>query len=155
MVEKEMTLGKMILKKKKAVSPVIATILLIALTVTAAAIVYFVVVPLLRSKPELVALDYGPVSGTADRYEIEIDNIGGAEANFAGLTAFEYTNDTDTYNPVQVYIGTTAVTFPYVLNAGESVTFVLDFDTTLTSGDSISLIITYDDGATLEISDTI
>ncbi|MHA1366961.1 MAG: archaellin/type IV pilin N-terminal domain-containing protein, partial [Candidatus Heimdallarchaeota archaeon] len=39
-----MSLGKMILKRKKAVSPVIATILLIALTVTAAAIVYFVVV---------------------------------------------------------------------------------------------------------------
>jgi flagellin-like protein len=32
-------------RRRKAVSPVIATILLIALTVTAAAIVYFVVVP--------------------------------------------------------------------------------------------------------------
>ena len=40
-------------RRRKAVSPVIATILLIALTVTAAAIVYFVVVPLLRGNPEL------------------------------------------------------------------------------------------------------
>ena len=41
---------------KRGISPVIATILLIALTVTAAAIVYFVVVPLFDGKGELVLM---------------------------------------------------------------------------------------------------
>lgn len=41
---------------KRGVSPVIATILLIALTVSAAAIVYFVVVPLLQGRSELVQM---------------------------------------------------------------------------------------------------
>ncbi|MHA1462148.1 MAG: archaellin/type IV pilin N-terminal domain-containing protein [Candidatus Heimdallarchaeota archaeon] len=42
-----------IFKNKKAVSPVVATILLIALTVSAAAVVYFVVVPLLNQDVEI------------------------------------------------------------------------------------------------------
>ncbi|MEA2069915.1 MAG: archaellin/type IV pilin N-terminal domain-containing protein [Asgard group archaeon] len=41
---------------KRGISPVIATILLIALTVTAAAIVYFVVVPMFKGKGQLVQL---------------------------------------------------------------------------------------------------
>jgi len=156
MVDNSMTLAKIILKKKKAVSPVIATILLIALTVTAAAIVYFVVVPLLKGKPELVPLDYGKVAGTTDRYQIEIQNTGGAEANIVGLDSFDLTNTTDTYHPVAVYIGTDPVNFtsPYVLNPNDSVTFILDFDTALTSGGAYTLTIHYDGGKTLEVAFT-
>ncbi|MCF2144244.1 MAG: type IV pilin [Candidatus Heimdallarchaeota archaeon] len=151
-----MTLGKMILKKNKAVSPVIATILLIALTVTAAAIVYFVVVPLLKGKPELVPLDYGKVSGTTDRYKVEIQNTGGAEANIVGLDSFDLTNTTGTIHPVAVYVGTDPVNFtsPYVLNPNDSVTFILDFDTAFTSGGTYTLTIHYDGGKTLELDFT-
>ncbi|NHJ46584.1 MAG: hypothetical protein FK733_02235 [Asgard group archaeon] len=41
---------------KRGISPVIATILLIALTVAAAAIIYFVVVPVLRGESELIQM---------------------------------------------------------------------------------------------------
>ncbi|MBD3189897.1 MAG: type IV pilin [Candidatus Heimdallarchaeota archaeon] len=76
-----MTLGKMILRRKKAVSPVIATILLIALTVTAAAIVYFVVVPLLQKKPELVITSPSHVTGNSSRIQFTIQNIGSGDAS--------------------------------------------------------------------------
>ncbi|HUT80782.1 MAG TPA: archaellin/type IV pilin N-terminal domain-containing protein [Candidatus Bathyarchaeia archaeon] len=151
-----MSLGKLILKKNKAVSPVIATILLIALTVTAAAIVYFVVVPILTFKPELVTLDYGKVAGTTDRYEIEISNTGGAEATIDGLTAITLTNTTAelALNPTAVYVGAVLQVWPYVLLQGNSVTFVLDFDTALTTGVNYALTITYDQGKTLDITFT-
>ncbi|MBN1330451.1 MAG: type IV pilin [Candidatus Heimdallarchaeota archaeon] len=148
-----MSLGKLILKKNKAVSPVIATILLIALTVTAAAIVYFVVVPILTTKPELVPISYGKVAGTTDRYEIEFSNNGGAAANIVGLSAIVLTNSTTDWSlsPSAVYVGAVLQTWPYVLNVGNSVTFVLDFDTALTTGESYTLTITYDQGRTLEL----
>ncbi|NPE07569.1 MAG: type IV pilin N-terminal domain-containing protein [Asgard group archaeon] len=114
---------KMILKRKNAVSPVIATILLIALTVTAAAIVYFVVVPLLQSNPVLAYTEHGKVAGTSNKYEVTIVNNGGADANLAGLTAFTFTNTTDDYNPAHVYysISTEVTTWPYVVAQGETV----------------------------------
>ncbi len=146
-----MSLGKMILKRKKAVSPVIATILLIALTVTAAAIVYFVVVPLLTGNPKLVTTDYGKVSGTTNQYEIELENIGQDVANIANLEAFELTNTTDTYNPSAAYIGTDAVTFPYIINQGDTVIFVLTFAINFTPGGQYTLTVIYDKGATLDI----
>ncbi len=77
-------------RRRKAVSPVIATILLIALTVTAAAIVYFVVVPLLRGNPELVLMDYEladtDASDLADELTLTLNNIGTADANLATIT---------------------------------------------------------------------
>ncbi len=154
MVDKIMSLGKMILRRKKAVSPVIATILLIALTVTAAAIVYFVVVPLLTGNPELVTTDYGKVTGTTDQYEIELENIGQDAANIANLEGFELTNETDTYNPTAAHIGTDAITFPYVINQGDTVTIVLTFAGNFTPGGQYTLTVIYDSGATLDISFT-
>ncbi|NHK32643.1 MAG: type IV pilin [Asgard group archaeon] len=53
---------------KRGVSPVIATILLIALTVSAAAIVYFVIVPLLQGRSELVQMS------TLDLTDTDEDN---------------------------------------------------------------------------------
>lgn len=76
--------------RRKAVSPVIATILLIALTVTAAAIVYFVVVPLLRGNGELVVMDYDledtDDTPFADTLTVDFNNIGTAEAVINVLT---------------------------------------------------------------------
>ncbi len=66
---------------KRGVSPVIATILLIALTVTAAAIVYFVVVPLLQTKGEIVqmsgvSLSDTDIDGSYDKATVELYNVG-------------------------------------------------------------------------------
>ena len=66
---------------KRGVSPVIATILLIALTVSAAAIVYFVVVPLLQGKSELVQMSTLNLTDTDDDNKFdtittELFNIG-------------------------------------------------------------------------------
>ena len=144
MVDNKMTLAKMILKKNKAVSPVIATILLIALTVTAAAIVYFVVVPLLTGNPELASTSYGTVAGETDRFSIKLENIGQKEATFADTVSFLVSNTTDDYEATAVYIGTTAVTFPYVLNAGESATFEFVISGAFTAGTSYTIIVLYD-----------
>ncbi len=147
---------KMILKRKKAVSPVIATILLIALTVTAAAIVYFVVVPLLQANPELAYTNNGKVSGTDNKYEVTIVNNGGAEANLAGLTAFTFTNTTDDYNPTNVYysISTEITTWPYVIGQGDTVKLIFEMPGAFTSGSTYTFTLTYDDGKSFEFSFT-
>jgi flagellin-like protein len=66
---------------KRGISPVIATILLIALTVSAAAIVYFVVVPLLKGDAELVQMtaleiDDSDADGKFDTITTTLFNIG-------------------------------------------------------------------------------
>jgi flagellin-like protein len=148
-----MTLGKMILKRKKAVSPVIATILLIALTVTAAAIVYFVVVPLLRANPTLVATGWGKVPATTDKYEVTIQNQGGAVANIDALASIELTNETITtgINPSVVEQGSTTVVFPAAIEQSGEVTWTFTFSINFTTGSSYSLKIYYDAGKVLTI----
>lgn len=143
-----MSLGKMILKKKKGVSPVIATILLIALTVTAAAIVYFVVVPLFAQKAELAQISYGTEAGYSDRVYFEMKNIGGAPATFANLAAFTVTNATDTYTAIHVFVGTTEIDFttPYQLDQGSTVKFSIQLAGSLTTTSSYTITITHADG---------
>jgi flagellin-like protein len=97
-----MNLAKLILKRKKAVSPVIATILLIALTVTAAAIVYFVVVPLLQKKPQLTILESPTaVVGETDAVEFTIGNIGSAAATIV-YTNIKLYDENDTQLAINV-----------------------------------------------------
>jgi flagellin-like protein len=98
---------KSIWARKKAISPVIATILLIALTVTAAAIVYFVVVPLLKGNGELVVMEYELESKDAtpfaDSLTVSINNIGTAAATISQVTvtkdgvAVNWTLDEESY----------------------------------------------------------
>ena len=143
---------KMILKRKKAVSPVIATILLIALTVTAAAIVYFVVVPLLQSNPELAYTEHGKVAGTSNEYEVTVVNNGGAEANLEGLVAFTFTNSTGDYNPTNVYksISDEITIWPAVIAQGETITlrFVMLYD--FTSSVQYTFTLSYDNGKSFD-----
>ncbi len=143
---------KMILKRKKAVSPVIATILLIALTVTAAAIVYFVVVPLLRSNPELAYTAHGKVAGTSNKYEVTIVNNGGADANLDGLTAFIFTNTTDDYNPTKVYysISDEITTWPYVIAQGVTVKLTFEMSSAFTAGCQYTFTLQYDSGRSFD-----
>ncbi|MBD3191851.1 MAG: type IV pilin [Candidatus Heimdallarchaeota archaeon] len=68
-------------KGKRGISPVIATILLIALTVSAAAIVYFVVVPLFQTKAEIVqskmfTLEDTDDDGSFDQATLTLYNLG-------------------------------------------------------------------------------
>lgn len=57
---------------------------------TAAAIVYFVVVPLLRGNPELVLMEYElkdtDASDLADEITLTLNNVGTADANLATIT---------------------------------------------------------------------
>ncbi|NHJ32138.1 MAG: type IV pilin [Asgard group archaeon] len=142
---------KMILKRKKAVSPVIAPILLIALTVTAAAIVYFVVVPLLRANPDLVYTNHGKVAGTDNKYEIAIQNNGGADANLAGLTAFTFDNGT-AYNPAHVYysVADEITEWPYVIAQGSTVTLICEMSGAFTGGSQYTFTLEYDNGKSFD-----
>jgi flagellin-like protein len=87
--------------RRKAVSPVIATILLIALTVAAVAIVYFVVIPLFQRNPELVPLAYEfeDSNGTdyANKLTIDVNNLGTATATLTTATVTRNGETVDWY----------------------------------------------------------
>ncbi|NHJ84784.1 MAG: type IV pilin [Asgard group archaeon] len=138
-----MTLGKMILKRNRAVSPVIATVLLIALTVTAAAVIYVVVSRLMQPKPEFVVINAGRVTGYPDRYQIKIANEGSGTGSIDALTYIKLSHLTDTdISPVAMYVGTTPYQ-NYTLAVGGEVTLILDFDTDFVSGDLYIITFSY------------
>lgn len=83
-------------KRKKGVSPVIATILIIGLTLAAAAIVFLVVMPMLNptTKPNLVLQQVVAIKdydndGNADYIALEMSSIqGGIDANITAITIY-------------------------------------------------------------------
>ena len=109
---------KNIFKNKKAVSPVVATILLIALTVSAAAVVYFVVVPLLNDDPEITFgistvtefKDYDH-DGSIDAIKANIIIVTTNGLGLANMSAFTYsiTDGTNTYDWTHTTLGATQI----------------------------------------------
>ena len=82
-------MNKIISKSKRAVSPVIATVLLISLVVAASAMVYFIVVPMLKgqSTVNMIATQWFDTGGdnVADRVYLTLQNTGSASARITDL----------------------------------------------------------------------
>ena len=80
-------------KKRKGVSPVVATILIIGLTLAAASIVFLVVMPMLNpaATPNLIVQQVVEIKdydndGYGDLIAVQIQNVqGGAEANITNV----------------------------------------------------------------------
>ena len=140
-----MNLFKSILKKKKAVSPVIATILLISITVAAAAVIYFVVVPYLNQEAEINFgitnvdnfMDYDH-DGTVDAITAEITVVNTNGLGVANMSLFSYavTQGSVTSNWVLTELGAIQIGDGYT---ADIVIATPDEDGELTAGEVYTL----------------
>ena len=136
-------------KSKRAVSPVLATVMLISLVVAASAMVYFLVVPMLRgsSNVDLLTVQWFDSDGDSvtDVAYVTLQNSGTASAIVKGLNVTITTdtqNETDILNAfIQGY------DLPLSIDTTQRVDLVLVFDPTnkIEIGENIFRIrITYD-----------
>ncbi len=121
--------------KKRAVSPVIATVLLIALVTAAAAIVFLVVIPMLRpgATPYFVATPgSSSVNATYRSISIQIEARGG-DLVFDGVTCEQITIlEVSNVGASIAENNKITVTIKATFEIGEEYTFTFTF----TSGDS-------------------
>ncbi|MHA1346795.1 MAG: hypothetical protein ACTSVO_09930 [Candidatus Heimdallarchaeaceae archaeon] len=136
-------------KSKRAISPVLATVMLISLVVAASAMVYFLVVPMLRgsSNVDLLTVQWFDSDGDSvtDVAYVTLQNSGTAAAIVKGLNVTittETQNETDILNAfIQGY------DLPLSIDTTQRVDLVLVFDPTshIEIGENIFRIrITYD-----------
>ncbi|MCG3217027.1 MAG: hypothetical protein KAS63_09910 [Candidatus Heimdallarchaeota archaeon] len=120
------------LKNKRAISPVIATVLLISLVVAASALVYFIVVPMLRgqSTVNIITTQWfdGDGDDVVDVAYLTIQNTGSASATINNLNVTietELVEATDINGSViEGYV------FPLTIEATERLDLVISFDPT-------------------------
>ncbi len=124
-------MNKIILKSKRAVSPVIATVLLISLVVAASALVYFIVVPMLKgqSTVNMIATQWFDTTGdnVVDRAYLTLQNTGSASALITEINVTIETENVD----ATVINGTEppdGYTIPITIEATERIDLVIDFD---------------------------
>lgn len=136
-------------RRRKAVSPVIATILIIALTVTAAAIVYFVVVPMLKGKGQLVVMDYeledDDVTPFADTLTVSVTNIGTNDATVASVVAKKDGVIVNWHLDADTYIIATSESADIICKAD-------DAEQEFGYGELATFTFTYDNGNTIDVA---
>ena len=128
---------------KKAVSPVIATVLLIALVTAAAAIVYFVVMPTLQGNPEIVLVTktFADQNGDdyADKLTLQIQNIGSQDAVIDSVKFFKYGTELN---------WTLVQTLPFAINVQTQTSLILTaatIDDVVRYPDKITIILSNND----------
>lgn len=122
--------------KKRGVSPVIATVLLIALVTAAAAIVFLVVIPMLSPAPQaFVTGNPSVVRDTANNFTVTIT----IQAQAADITF----NGTITISPDATYLAPITAAGSSILN-GETGQIV--FEGTFTSGEKYTVNIYFTSG---------
>ncbi len=140
-------------KSKRAVSPVLATVMLISLVVAASAMVYFLVVPMLRgsSDVDLLTVQWFDRDGDSvtDVAYVTLQNSGTAAAIVKGLNV---TINTDTQNETDILNAfVQGYDMPLSIDTTQRVDLVLVFDPTskVEIGENIFRIrITYDNDLT-------
>ena len=79
-------------RRRKAINPIVSSIIVIIFTITFSAIIYFVVIPLIV-KGELVVLDYTledtDHTNFVDKITINLENIGNQELSFTSVRVFK------------------------------------------------------------------
>jgi len=117
--------------KRRAVSPVVATILLISLVVAASAMVYFIVVPMLKGSAnvDLITIQWFDSDGDSvvDVAYVTIQNTGSANAIISQINVTidtESTNDTIDISNAEVE----GIPFPLTINPAERLDLVVTFD---------------------------
>ncbi len=114
------------LTKKRGVSPVIATVLLIALVTAAAAIVFLVVLPMMQPSGELIVTANGDLAAyndTSQTFSLQIKALG------ADVTIDSISVDGTS---------TEIVTTPLTINNGQTRTFTVRWDNSTTNLSSTS-----------------
>ncbi|NHK32524.1 MAG: hypothetical protein FK730_14315 [Asgard group archaeon] len=127
--------------KRKAISSIVTAVILIILTITVAAIVYFVIIPLWQNDTELTILDYKledtDDSNHADKLTITISNIGEVGVTIDNLTVIRddieinWTLNASLYEispNEQIEIICEATNIIDQLSYGDFVTFSLPYD---------------------------
>ncbi len=136
-------------KSKRAVSPVLATVMLISLVVAASAMVYFIVVPMLKgsSNVDLLTVQWFDSDGDSvtDVAYVTLQNSGTATAIVKGLNV---TITTDTQNETEILNAfVQGYELPLAIDTTQRVDLVLVFDPTshVEIGENVFRIkITYD-----------
>ncbi|MCE7747258.1 MAG: hypothetical protein GPJ51_02605 [Candidatus Heimdallarchaeota archaeon] len=123
--------------KKRGVSPVIATVLLIALVTAAAAIVFLVVIPMLQPKSEatlIVTPGSSDVGGGDRALEVKVDAVGGSlnitSVTVTGLTGVQLLDTPTGSSMIYVVIAAEGTDMVYIVgafNVGTSYDITLEF----------------------------
>ena len=143
---------KKLRKAKRAVSPVVATVLLISLVVAASAMVYFIVVPLLRgsSSIDFITTQWFDSDGdaVADLVYISLQNSGSASSTITNLT-ITILNDalaqTTTIDNAELVVEE----LPLVIDVTARMDIAVSFDPSdyIALGvNQIKILLTYNDG---------
>jgi len=123
-----------ILRKKRAISPVIATVLLISLVVVAGSLVYFLVMPLLRGSAgvEFLTAQWfdGDSDNVVDRVYITIQNSGTATARITDINIIIKNSGTLENGSVITNAQLADGSFPLELAVSERKDIVMVFDPT-------------------------
>lgn len=137
--------------RRKAISPVIATILLIALTVTAVAIVYFVIVPMFNKRKlsaEIYSVKDTNKDSQYDQIVLQVANSGTASLNIT--TVVVWTCPKGLISQEEYWSEHTGWTFQ---NSGDSLVSPSEIkEVTITGEDQITLTIVEETYYRLEIA---
>ena len=141
-------------KAKRAVSPVIATVLLISLVVAASAMVYFIVVPLLKGSASVnfITTQWFDSDGddVADLVYITLQNTGSASATIDNITLTidnDVLADRTVINNSYLVVEELPLTMDVTARADIAISF--DPSSVIAVGDNVfRLMLTYADGTT-------
>ncbi|NHJ31592.1 MAG: hypothetical protein FK732_01900, partial [Asgard group archaeon] len=93
--------------------------------------------------PELAYTSHSQPNNSTNHFSINVKNFGLAEAVIRNITAFRFTNSSDTYYSIKAFGNGTEISFPFAIGPLNEVNITLELDWYFTVGSQYVFTLEY------------
>ncbi len=134
---------------KKGVLVILISIIFVGLTL-GVGLTYFLNVPCRTCNPELNYTSYSHPNNSTNHFSINVINYGVGDAVIRNITAFRFTNSSDTYYSIKAFGNGTEISFPFTIEPEIEVNITLELNWHFTVGSQYIFTLEYDYGKSFD-----
>ena len=135
---------------KRGVLVIIISIIFVGLTL-GGGLTYFLYVPRCPCNPELNYTSYSHPNNSTNHFSINVINYGAVDAVIRNITAFRFTNSSDTYYSIKAFCNGTEISFPFTIEQENEVNITLELNWHFTVGSQYIFTLEYDYGKSFDL----
>jgi hypothetical protein len=125
-----------------------------AVIIISFALPYFLVKPRYTCCMDFFFTSYSHPNNSTKHFSFKIFSTGAFKATMANLSAFRFTNASDTYYPIKAFANGTEISFPLIIQQEMEVNITLELDWHFTIGSQYTFTLEYDYGKVIAITFT-
>ena len=127
------------------------TVIVCSALIVSISLVYFLAEPRSTCCSHLTYTSYSQPNNSTNHFSINVINYGAVDSVIRNITAFRFTNSSDTYYSIKAFGNGTEISFPFAIEQENEVNITLELNWHFTVGSQYIFTLEYDYGKSFDL----